>query len=170
MSAALRSKQGCWTCRLRKKKCDERRDVCSTCQSLTITCYGYGSKPDWMDNGDKERAMANSIKQIVKRTSRRKATGRLGLLTAKFQKHVNPGPEQTQRRGPASIPRILPKAGSEDSSTLSPATSTSRSDGSSTTLTPEAQSASERSSPSIVRDNSSVSSQTLISVLRLNIK
>lgn len=72
MSGQLRSKQGCWTCRLRKKKCDEGRPHCSTCESLSITCYGFGPKPDWMDAGEKERAMAVSLKQIVKSTSRRK--------------------------------------------------------------------------------------------------
>jgi C6 transcription factor Pro1 len=74
MKGPLRSKQGCWTCRLRKKKCDEGRPHCSTCESLSITCYGFGPKPDWMNNGEKERAVANSLKEIVKHTSRRKAT------------------------------------------------------------------------------------------------
>ncbi|KAF2489243.1 hypothetical protein BU16DRAFT_472257 [Lophium mytilinum] len=73
----LRGKQGCWTCRLRKKKCDEGRPHCSTCESLSITCYAYGAKPDWMDNGEKERAVAKSIKDIVKYTSRRKRTSQL---------------------------------------------------------------------------------------------
>jgi len=72
MSGPLRSKQGCWTCRLRKKKCDERPDHCSTCEELSITCYGFGPKPDWMDNGEREKAVANSLKQTVKYTSRRK--------------------------------------------------------------------------------------------------
>lgn len=83
MNGTLRSKQGCWTCRLRRKKCDEKHPFCSTCESLTITCYGYGSKPDWMDNGEGEKAMANSIKQIVKKTSRHK--GRLGIAMGRFQ-------------------------------------------------------------------------------------
>jgi hypothetical protein len=83
MNGTLRSKQGCWTCRLRRKKCDEKHPFCSTCESLTITCYGYGSKPDWMDNGEKEKAMANSMKQIVKKTSRQK--GRLGISIARLQ-------------------------------------------------------------------------------------
>lgn len=76
MSGSLRSKQGCWTCRLRKKKCDEGRPCCSTCESLSITCYGFGRKPDWMDNGEEERAVVDSLKQIVKHTSRRKATNK----------------------------------------------------------------------------------------------
>jgi C6 transcription factor Pro1 len=77
MSGPLRSKQGCWTCRLRKKKCDESHPICSTCDLLSITCYGYGPKPEWMNNGENERAVANSLKEIVKHTSRRKTTTQL---------------------------------------------------------------------------------------------
>ena len=91
MSGPLRTKQGCWTCRLRKKKCDERRPHCSTCEALSITCYGFGPKPDWMNNGEKKSAVANSLKEIVKHTSRRKAT-------AQHSKHRDP------------IIRIAPKA------------------------------------------------------------
>jgi hypothetical protein len=74
MSGPLRSKQGCWTCRLRKKKCNEGRPLCSICTSLSITCYGYGPRPDWMDGGERERAVTNDMKGIVKHTSRRKFT------------------------------------------------------------------------------------------------
>jgi hypothetical protein len=72
MSVALRSKHGCWTCKLRRKKCDETRPHCSTCESLFITCYGFGPRPEWMDNGDKEKAVRHSLKETVKSTSRRK--------------------------------------------------------------------------------------------------
>lgn len=73
MRGPLRNKQGCWTCRLRKKKCDGGRPHCLLCESLLITCYGFGPRPDWMDNGEKEKEVANSLKDIVKYTSRRKA-------------------------------------------------------------------------------------------------
>ncbi|KAK9780183.1 putative Zn(2)-C6 fungal-type domain-containing protein [Seiridium cardinale] len=72
MAGPVRSKHGCWTCRLRKKKCDENRPQCLTCEALTITCYGYGTKPDWMDSGEQERVVANGLKQIVKINSRKK--------------------------------------------------------------------------------------------------
>lgn len=71
MSTPLRSKGGCWTCRLRRKKCDEGKPECTTCRVLSVTCHGYGPKPDWMDNGDAEKEMANSLKHIVRHTSRR---------------------------------------------------------------------------------------------------
>lgn len=105
MKALLRNKHGCWTCRLRKKKCDEGRPYCSTCDSLSIPCYGYGPKPEWMDHGDQERAVADTLKQTVKRTSRRKAPA------------VVP-----KRPGPVvKIAPKLPKNGSGESSSSSPA-------------------------------------------------
>ncbi|KAF9451906.1 hypothetical protein P691DRAFT_756900 [Macrolepiota fuliginosa MF-IS2] len=45
------SEGGCWTCRLRRKKCDEQRegDTCQTCKRLTIKCLGWGTgRPEWM--------------------------------------------------------------------------------------------------------------------------
>ena len=72
MNGPLRSKQGCWTCRLRKKKCDERAPHCSTCESLSLPCYGFGPKPDWMDNGEAERAVMEGLKQAVRRTTKQK--------------------------------------------------------------------------------------------------
>ncbi|KAG1739188.1 fungal-specific transcription factor domain-containing protein [Suillus paluster] len=42
---------GCWTCRLRRKKCDEQREgnSCHTCKRLRIDCLGWGNKrPEWM--------------------------------------------------------------------------------------------------------------------------
>lgn len=72
--ASLRTKQGCWTCRLRRKKCDELHPNCAICESYTITCYGYGSKPDWMNGGEKERAVISELRESVKQNSgRRKA-------------------------------------------------------------------------------------------------
>ena len=48
MANSVRSRSGCLTCRLRKKKCDEGRPVCQTCRSIELTCYGYGTPfPRW---------------------------------------------------------------------------------------------------------------------------
>ncbi|EHK49378.1 uncharacterized protein TrAtP1_010594 [Trichoderma atroviride] len=77
MSVPLRSKQGCWTCKLRRKKCDEIHPFCSTCESLSIPCYGFGPRPEWMDNGVNERAIMSNLKDIVKHTSRRKVGSQL---------------------------------------------------------------------------------------------
>jgi hypothetical protein len=94
MAGPLRSKHGCWTCRLRKKKCDEGRPQCSTCESLAITCHGYGPKPDWMDGGESERTIANDLKETVKHTSRRKYTG----STSNLGDHIVPIAPKSQSR------------------------------------------------------------------------
>ncbi|KAJ3487785.1 hypothetical protein NLJ89_g11681 [Agrocybe chaxingu] len=58
-------KGGCWTCRVRRKKCDEQRegDSCKTCKRLTIKCLGWGPKrPDWMRDKENVDAYKASIK------------------------------------------------------------------------------------------------------------
>jgi len=48
MATGSRSRTGCLTCRLRKRKCDERRPICHTCHSSELTCYGYSAPlPNW---------------------------------------------------------------------------------------------------------------------------
>ncbi|CAK7262456.1 hypothetical protein SEPCBS57363_000043 [Sporothrix epigloea] len=61
-----RSSAGCWTCRLRRKKCDETRPVCECCAALEIECVYSVSRPHWMDNGPRQRAMADRLKLVVK--------------------------------------------------------------------------------------------------------
>lgn len=43
-----RSRNGCYTCRIRKKKCDEKRPICMNCSSRGIECHGFGPRPRWM--------------------------------------------------------------------------------------------------------------------------
>ncbi|KAK8136783.1 hypothetical protein PG984_004723 [Apiospora sp. TS-2023a] len=62
----IRSSRGCWTCRLRRKKCDERKPVCSECGTLEITCHFSDAKPDWLDGGEREKQKAQELKQMVK--------------------------------------------------------------------------------------------------------
>ncbi|KAK5047826.1 hypothetical protein LTR84_006491 [Exophiala bonariae] len=48
MSVGSRSRTGCLTCRIRKKKCDEQRPACQTCHSIEVTCFGYNAPlPAW---------------------------------------------------------------------------------------------------------------------------
>ncbi|CAK7212076.1 hypothetical protein SBRCBS47491_001347 [Sporothrix bragantina] len=61
-----RKTTGCWTCRARKKKCDDGRPVCAACTMRTITCYGYDAKPAWMDGGEQERSMLLIMKARAK--------------------------------------------------------------------------------------------------------
>ncbi|KAK0470070.1 fungal-specific transcription factor domain-containing protein [Desarmillaria tabescens] len=47
-----RAKSGCYTCRVRRKKCDEVRDHnghCKTCVRLKVECLGFGlRRPRWL--------------------------------------------------------------------------------------------------------------------------
>jgi hypothetical protein len=77
----VRSNNGCYTCRLRRKKCDENRPICMGCQSLEITCYFGETKPDWMDNGPKQKQMAEKIKaQVKKQATQRRDRKYLEIL------------------------------------------------------------------------------------------
>jgi len=106
MNQPLRSRHGCWTCRLRKKKCDERQPHCTICESLSITCYGFGDKPEWMDGGEKERAVANGIKEIVKHTSRRKVMTQVGKQKGPIIK-LAPKPSSTSVDDSSTNPTSL---------------------------------------------------------------
>lgn len=74
MPSGQRSKSGCWTCRLRRKKCLEGGPPCSNCESRGIFCHGYGPKPNWKDRGDKEREEANRLQLQTRRRRRSTAT------------------------------------------------------------------------------------------------
>ncbi|OSC98256.1 hypothetical protein PYCCODRAFT_1439438 [Trametes coccinea BRFM310] len=63
-------KGGCWTCRVRRKKCDEEREgnSCKTCLRLHIECLGWGPKrPDWMRDKEKVAAYKADIKEKLSR-------------------------------------------------------------------------------------------------------
>ncbi|KAK7914983.1 C6 transcription factor [Apiospora marii] len=70
---------GCWTCRLRRKRCDSVRPVCGSCRGLDIPCHTGGeSRPAWMDGGDGQQRMARMIKQTIKRNALLRKERRLG--------------------------------------------------------------------------------------------
>jgi hypothetical protein len=66
-----RSSTGCWTCRIRRKKCDETAGNCSVCSSLRLKCDGYGRKPVWMDGGIREKQKAEELKRRIRRHRKR---------------------------------------------------------------------------------------------------
>ncbi|KAL6821559.1 fungal-specific transcription factor domain-containing protein [Trichoderma camerunense] len=72
MYSKLRSFDGCWTCRVRRKKCAENRPVCDTCQALQITCYYEEEKPPWMDGGVRQTNMMEEIKAQIKLSATQK--------------------------------------------------------------------------------------------------
>ncbi|KAK2008848.1 hypothetical protein LZ32DRAFT_591289 [Colletotrichum eremochloae] len=58
MPPLQRRRTGCWTCRLRRKKCSEGGPPCETCVTRQVHCHGYGPKPVWKDKGVRERQEA----------------------------------------------------------------------------------------------------------------
>ncbi|EPS42172.1 hypothetical protein H072_3849 [Dactylellina haptotyla CBS 200.50] len=69
----VRTRTGCWTCRFRKKKCDEARPACEQCSHLRLTCDGYDGQPVWMKDPEKASEKKLEIKrQMVRRSRRRK--------------------------------------------------------------------------------------------------
>lgn len=57
---------GCFTCRLRRKKCDEGKPVCKACRNLKLTCEYQ--RPMWWGSNDERKAEKDSIKTIIKNT------------------------------------------------------------------------------------------------------
>lgn len=57
---------GCFTCRLRRKKCDEGKPKCRACRHLGLDCE-Y-KRPQWWSNNETRRKQKEFIKTIVKRT------------------------------------------------------------------------------------------------------
>ncbi|KAI3111570.1 transcriptional regulator family: Fungal Specific TF [Penicillium roqueforti] len=77
-----RSRSGCFTCRLRRKKCDEKHPACSACVSLNVRCE-Y-KLPVWWANAEKRRAHRERIKNRIKET---KTLERNGIRCDPINRH-----------------------------------------------------------------------------------
>ncbi|KAH6685370.1 fungal-specific transcription factor domain-containing protein [Plectosphaerella plurivora] len=60
-----RSRTGCYTCRLRRKKCDEGNPSCTACKHLGLSCE-Y-KRPMWWSNNEARKKHKEDIKTIIKR-------------------------------------------------------------------------------------------------------
>ncbi|KAK9319614.1 fungal-specific transcription factor domain-containing protein [Lipomyces orientalis] len=80
--STIRSSNGCWTCRLRRKKCDENHPVCDACSALHITCHHAQDKPEWMDGGVKQEEMAERLKREVKEKAAYRRRGERAVHTS----------------------------------------------------------------------------------------
>ncbi|KAJ1308735.1 hypothetical protein OPQ81_004426 [Rhizoctonia solani] len=57
-----RTRRGCLTCRIRKKKCDCTRPSCTKCDRLHVQCLGYASdRPEWL-KGENAKEYTQAIK------------------------------------------------------------------------------------------------------------
>ncbi|KAI0635624.1 fungal-specific transcription factor domain-containing protein [Trametes polyzona] len=66
---AVRAKSGCYTCRIRRKKCDEQPNedgACQTCVRLRLQCLGFGAKrPEWMRENNSVTELREKIKTFL---------------------------------------------------------------------------------------------------------
>lgn len=62
---------GCWTCRIRHKKCDITTPSCRECSDRNVHCHGYGPKPTWMDGASEEKKERARIKTAINQHVRR---------------------------------------------------------------------------------------------------
>ncbi|KAF7350135.1 Transcriptional regulatory protein pro-1 [Mycena venus] len=66
---AVRAKSGCYTCRIRRKKCDERSNQdghCETCVHLRLECLGFGARrPEWLRESRNVSEMRDKIKGFL---------------------------------------------------------------------------------------------------------
>lgn len=115
---------GCWTCKLRHRKCDFRTPTCGECRDRSIPCYGYGPKPSWMDGATAERQELTRIKNAVKQNFRkvRKSQNHVRQVRRERSRIIRstspqmpveslltmPTPAVPERPSP-SHPRLLPK-------------------------------------------------------------
>ncbi|CAG1969195.1 unnamed protein product [Fusarium graminearum] len=81
-----RGRRGCWTCRIRHRRCDESSPECKECSARNITCHGYDiDPPQWMSNDKLMQEELQRIKGAVKENFRRVKTiqnRQLARLTA----------------------------------------------------------------------------------------
>ncbi|KZT67971.1 hypothetical protein DAEQUDRAFT_368857 [Daedalea quercina L-15889] len=117
-SHSAASKGGCWTCRLRRKKCDEEQDheggPCKTCRRLGIECLGWGARrPDWMRDKERVAAYKASIKQQLTLKGLIRGQPRASFMHAAASSPgaaapavAGPGPSSLRRHSPLSDSRF----------------------------------------------------------------
>ncbi|KAI2960326.1 transcriptional regulator family: Fungal Specific TF [Aspergillus niger] len=83
-----RSRSGCFTCRVRRKKCDEKRPVCGSCSKLALKCH-YKAPQWWATTDQRKRQMqriSTRIRQsriIEKEGDMQEYVKRVGALAQK---------------------------------------------------------------------------------------
>ncbi|RSL55372.1 hypothetical protein CEP54_009435 [Fusarium duplospermum] len=94
MPPSAKTTASCWTCRIRHKKCDESLPRCQNCEALELSCLYSDDKPEWMDNGDKQREMAQRLKAQVKRNAKeRRGRRMIQKITREIEGHGSPTPD-----------------------------------------------------------------------------
>ena len=115
MLSKPRSSEGCWTCRLRRKKCDEARPLCNACATLEIDCLYDEQKPEWMDGGEKQKARVEWLKLEVKRKATQRRERRyLHILENGMESlevsHLDRTDAEDDSDRASSVPSSIPQA------------------------------------------------------------
>ncbi|EXK81881.1 hypothetical protein FOQG_13750 [Fusarium oxysporum f. sp. raphani 54005] len=106
-----RGRSGCWTCRIRHRRCDESSPECKECSTRSITCHGYDlDPPEWMSNDRLLQEELRRIKVAVKENFRRVKTiqnRRLARSTAQAAQasraKATSRPEGERNQSPAQV-------------------------------------------------------------------
>lgn len=99
--------ENCWTCRLRRKKCDGTLPVCQVCANLEISCHYSETQPEWMDGGSRQKAEAQRQKSEVKSRASQK---RKEKIIRRIQSELLPSPNPDEFRSGASLAAATPQA------------------------------------------------------------
>ncbi|KAK6370954.1 DNA-binding transcriptional regulator ume6 [Lithohypha guttulata] len=87
-----RSRSGCFTCRLRRKKCSEEKPRCRACRNLGLDCE-Y-KRPAWWSNNETRRKQKDLIKSLIKRTkTTEKAASQESGKVQPHARHSMPPPD-----------------------------------------------------------------------------
>lgn len=92
-----RSGSGCWTCRLRKKKCDDVRPICGPCEFRNITCHGFGPKPSFLCSAEDQKAEIAKIQKAVSESFKARRAFRVAKKSSR--------PSQPRPVAPAGVAR-----------------------------------------------------------------
>ncbi|KAK9314890.1 hypothetical protein V1524DRAFT_415920 [Lipomyces starkeyi] len=74
-ASVSRSRTGCWTCRLRRKKCSEEKPACAACLRLKLACDGYGERPDFMKTAEAMGRKRDDIRRSIRAFKNHHAAG-----------------------------------------------------------------------------------------------
>lgn len=66
-----KSRKGCFTCKKRKKKCDETKPICSTCLRLKLKC-NYGIKLNWLNQNQFSIKIQTNQEKTENKTNKKK--------------------------------------------------------------------------------------------------
>ncbi|ODV63690.1 Zn(II)2Cys6 transcription factor domain-containing protein ASCRUDRAFT_67767 [Ascoidea rubescens DSM 1968] len=119
IATSPRSKTGCWTCRIRHKKCDETRPVCKNCSKINIKCdQYYDPKPIYMADEEEKKKKLREISLMWKSRYKSKKSN-TGIESSKASPMANNNQSQSQLLSqPLSQSHILNTKGSNNNNNI----------------------------------------------------